>query len=123
MSGILKAGPAMEPFRFMYITESFISWVRWFVWPDAVLATLVVENHAEQTSYDPMPSGPTCEEVRQRILGPRGTERPCLWKLGLSAGRVDDLSCHAGVFDGGCQAKPSRGREGITQSFLCKIKD
>ena len=101
MSGILNGGPAMGPFRLMYMTRDGVSWMK-YPMDSTFLVTLVIEHHGKQKSHDILPGGPARKKSRQSALQVGSAERPCLRQLRLRAGgvTVDELSSHVGVLDG-----------------------
>lgn len=99
MSGILNGGPAMGPFRLMYMTRDDVSWMK-YPMDSTLLVTLVIDHQAKQKSHDVLPGGPARKKTRQSALQLGSAERPCLRQLRLSAGGVDELSSHVRVLAG-----------------------
>lgn len=54
MSGILKRGPAMDPFRLIYMTGNGVSRTKRSI-VAATLTTLIIEYHAKQESDEVLP--------------------------------------------------------------------
>ena len=57
MSGILNVGPAIRPFRLIYMTRDGVSWMK-YPTGSAFLITLVINHHPKQKSHNVLPGRP-----------------------------------------------------------------